>query len=180
MTRYNLTQRLLHWLIAVLVFALLAAGLTFWVLGYDGTVRLFGDDTTSLLYKYHKTFGILVLVLMVLRVSLRRASPPPDYDPPLGRRERVASRTVHLLLYLLLLGMPIGGWLATAAGGYPVQFFDWNLPGLVGKNEALSERLFLIHGIAGLALIGLLVVHIGAALRHWRRRDGVMRRISLP
>ncbi|MGD8206686.1 MAG: cytochrome b/b6 domain-containing protein [Thiohalocapsa sp.] len=179
-TRYTLTQRLLHWLIALLVLGLLAVGLTFWALGYDGTVQLFGNDMTNDLYKYHKTFGILVLVLMILRLVLRRASPPPPHDPPLGRLERIVGGGTHLLLYLLLLGMPIGGWLATAAGGFPVQFFDWELPGLIGKNEELSKTLFLMHGYAGLAVIALLVLHIGAGLRHWRRKDGVMRRISLP
>ena len=179
-TRYLLVQRLLHWLIAVFVLILLAIGLTFWTLGYDGTVDLFGNDSTNLLYKYHKTFGILVLVLMIIRVALRRAFPPPAYSPPLTAMETVLSRTTHLLMYLLLLGMPVGGWLATAAGGYPVQFFDWELPGLIGKNEDLSESLFLFHGIGGLILAALLVLHVGAALRHWLRKDGIMRRMSLP
>jgi cytochrome b561 len=179
-TRYSLTQRLLHWLTAVLVFVLLAVGLTFWTLGYDGTVDLFGSDLTNVLYKYHKTFGILVLILTIIRVALRRAFPPPTYTPPLTATVRVVSRATHLLMYLLLLGMPIGGWLATAAGGYPVQFFDWELPGLIGKNEALSERLFQFHGIGGLILAALLVLHVGAALRHWMRKDGIMRRMSLP
>ena len=140
-TRFTLPQRLLHWLLALFVFPLLTVGLTFWTLGYEGTVDLFGNEGTNLLYKYHKTFGILVLILMVVRVALRRAFPPPAYAPPLTRTERIVSRTTHLLMYLLLLGLPVGGWLATAAGGYPVQFFDWELPGLISKNEELSERL---------------------------------------
>ena len=179
-TRYSLTQRLLHWLIAVLVLVLLAIGLTFWTLGYDATVARFGNETTNLLYKYHKTFGILVFVLMIVRVLLRWTSPPPTYAPPLTAIEQIASRATHLLIYLLLLGMPIGGWLATAAGGYHVQFFDWNLPGLIGKNEALSERLFQFHGIGGLILAALLALHMGAGVRHWLRKDGIMRRMSLP
>ena len=179
-TRYSLNQRLLHWLIAVLVLVLLAIGLTFWTLGYDGIVASFGNDTTNALYKYHKTFGVLVLVLMIVRVALRWASPPPDYTPPLTAIERIVSRAAHLLIYVLLLGMPIGGWLATAAGGYPVQFFDWELPGLIGKDEALSERLFQFHGIGGLMLTVLLVLHVGAGLRHWMRKDGITPRMSLP
>ena len=179
-TRYSLTQRMLHWLIAVLVLVLLAVGLTFWSLGYDGTVALLGNDSTNVLYKYHKTFGILVFILMIVRLALRRAGPPPTYTPPLTATERVASRTTHLLIYVLLLGMPIGGWLATASGGYPVQFFDWELPGLIGKSEALSERLFQFHGIGGLILTALLVLHMGAGLRHWMRKDGIVRRMSLP
>lgn len=178
--RFTLAQRALHWLMALIVAGLLAVGLTFMVLGYQGTVDAFGNEVTNSLYKYHKTFGILLLILMVLRVGLRRMSPPPAYEKPLSGPVKVIAGGTHLLLYVLLLGMPIGGWLATAAGGYPVQFFDWNLPGFIGKNEALSKQLFMFHGYAGIAIAVLLVLHIGAGLRHWKMKDGVMRRISLP
>jgi len=179
-TRYTFAQRSLHWLIALLVFGLLAIGLTFMTLGYDGTKGLFGNDLTNALYKYHKTFGILLFLLMILRVVLRRASPPPAYDPPLGGMERVIGGGTHLLLYLLLLGIPIGGALATTLGGYPLQFFNWELPSFLDKNEALSKQLFQVHGIAGLALLALVVLHIAAAIKHWKQKDGIMRRISLP
>jgi cytochrome b561 len=179
-TRYTFLQRLLHWLIALIVFGLLAAGFTFWGLGYEGTVNLFGQETTNQLYTYHKSFGILLFLLMVLRLVLRRVNPAPPYDPPLGAGERFVSGSIHVLIYIVLLAMPIGGWIATAAGGFPVQFFQWELPGLVPKNEALSEQVFLIHGIAGLVLTALVLVHIAAGLKHWKLKDGVMRRISLP
>jgi cytochrome b561 len=87
---------------------------------------------------------------------------------------------VHGLLYVALLAQPILGWLATAAGGYPVQFFAWNLPGLIGKDKTLSETLFSLHGVVGWVLVGLLVLHIGGAMQHWlMKRDGVMQRMSL-
>lgn len=179
-TRYTLAQRLLHWLIALIVFGLLAIGLTFMSLGYEGTVNSFGQETTNQLYTYHKSFGILLFMLMILRLALRRASPPPPYDPPLTRAVRVVSGGTHLLLYLLLLAMPIGGALATATGGFPVQFFNFELPALLPKNEALSAQLFQLHGIGGLIVLALLVLHIGAAIRHWKHKDGITRRISLP
>ena len=180
-TRYTFLQRLLHWLIALVVFGLLAIGLTFMTLdGYDGVVKAFGNDATNQLYTFHKSFGVLLLLLMVLRVVLRRVSPAPPYNPPISGVERTVGGGVHILLYLLLIGLPIGGWLATAAGGYPVQFFDFELPGFIGKNEQLSETLFEFHGYAALALLALIVLHIGAAVKHWRLKDGVMRRISLP
>lgn len=179
--RFSFVQRVLHWLIALIVFALLAVGLTFMVLGgYEGVVGLFGDQITNQLYTYHKSFGILLLMLMVLRVILRRAYTTPAYDPPIPGFERFVGGTVHILFYLILIGMPIGGWMATAAGGFPVQFFNWELPGLMPENKELSETLFQFHGIAGLVLLGLIVLHVGAGIMHWRRKDNVMRRISLP
>jgi len=76
--------------------------------------------------------------------------------------------------------MPIVGWLATAAGGFPVQFFGIQLPGFIGKNPEFAEELFDLHGVIAAVVAGLLVLHIGAGLKHWKRKDGVMRRISLP
>jgi cytochrome b561 len=76
--------------------------------------------------------------------------------------------------------MPVVGWLATAAGGYPVEFFDWTLPGLIDRNPALSKTLFALHALIGFVLIALILVHAGAALLHWLLwRDGVMQRMAL-
>lgn len=185
--RYNLVQRLLHWLIAIAVVGLLAIGFTLWGLGsYQNVVDTFGAETTNALYTYHKSFGVLLLLLMVLRVALRRMSPPPAYEKPLSGPVKTVAVGNHLLLYVLLLGMPIGGWMATWLGGFPVQFFGlfgengWQPPAFIGKDEALSKQLFMVHGYAGIAVAVLALLHIAAAIRHWRRKDGVMRRISLP
>lgn len=179
--RFNFVQRLLHWLVAILAICVLAVGLTFLIQGgYEGTVELFGEELTNELYKYHKSFGILIFGLMVLRAVLRWRLPVPVYDPPITRVERVASRTVHILFYVILIAMPIGGWLATAAGGYPVQFFNYELPGLIGKDEELSKTLFQLHGTGGLVLLVLMFLHIAAGMRHFWKKDGVVRRIALP
>lgn len=178
--RYTLIQRLLHWLIVVLAVALLGVGLTLGNLGYEGTVATFGSDTTNLLYTYHKTFGVMLLGLMVLRLLLRLTLGAPSYRQPLAAWQASASTVVHGLFYVVLLAMPVVGWLGTAAGGFPVQFFGWELPGLIAKNEALGETLFQIHAWLGWTLIGLILIHVAAALMHWLiQRDGVMERMSL-
>jgi cytochrome b561 len=178
--RYALIQRLLHWLIAFLVLLALGVGMTLGFLGFEGSQQTFGNAVTNALYTVHKTFGVMILALMLLRLGIRLALGTPPYQSPLTGFEWVASRAVHSLLYVVLLVQPILGWLATAAGGYPVQFFAWNLPGLIGKDKALSETLFWLHGIVGWILVGLLVLHIGGAMRHWLiKRDGVMTRMSL-
>jgi cytochrome b561 len=178
--RYNLAQRLLHWLIAFLVLALLAVGSLLGTLGFDGVNDLVGAEMTNQLYGYHKTFGIVLLLLMIARLVLRRFFRPPAYQPPLNGLERVASLSVHSLFYVALILMPILGWLATAAGGFPVQFFDLTLPGLIAEDKELSKTLFWYHGIVGWVILGMILLHVSAALYHWRiKRDGVMRRMSL-
>jgi len=178
--RYSLVQRLLHWLIALLAIPALGVGMTLGWLGFEGARDSLGIGITNALYSGHKTVGVLILLLMTLRLVLRLTlgSPPPV--PTLTPFERFASRAVQGLLYLVLMALPVVGWLATAAGGYPVQFFVWKLPGLIAKDPALSEALFELHGALGAAFLALLALHIAGALRHWLiKRDEVMRRMSL-
>lgn len=178
--RFSLAQRWLHWLIALIVLVLLVAGMVIGSLGYQGLVDRFGAETTNLLYKLHKTFGVIVLGLMLLRLVMRLALGAPPYARALPAWQAVASRISHWGFYVLLIAMPVVGWLGTAAGGYPVEFFGWNLPGLIGKDPGWSEWLFELHGLIGWILAALVLVHVAAALGHWLIwRDGVMGRMSL-
>jgi cytochrome b561 len=178
--RYTLLHRLIHWAVAIIAICLLAAGVTLSTLGFDGAKEAFGMPATNALYKYHKTFGVNLLGLMTLRLILKLVTVQPEYDPPLPRLNRVASQAVHGLLYIALLAQPVLGWLATAAGGYPVEFFNSKLPALIGKDKALSETLYGLHGAVGWTIIALISIHIGAALMHrYVKRDTVMHRMSL-
>lgn len=181
MPRYPLIHRLLHWTVAVVVLCTLTVGMIFMFLEFEGTLEAFGQPATDLLYTYHKSFGIVVLVLMLLRLAVRLAFGKPAYRPPIAAWERAVSTAVHASLYGLLILQPMLGWAATAAGGYPVQFFAWNLPGLLSKDEALSQRLYDVHGLTGWLILILAGLHIAGALRHWLiKRDQVMTRMALP
>jgi cytochrome b561 len=178
--RYTFLQRLLHWIIAVLVLLAIALGAFLWLYGFEGLKDSFGGAAAGAFYKYHKTAGVLILGLMVIRVvvRLRVGAPPPVAS--LTETERRLSTAVQWSLYLALLAMAAIGWLGTDAGGYPVQFFEWTIPGMLDKNPGLSETLFAIHGFIAIAILILAGLHIAGALRHWLiKRDGVMRRMSL-
>jgi len=178
--RYSLVQRLLHWLIALLAVVMLGIGLTIGALGHKGMVADFGQDVTNTIFMYHKSFGVLLLGLMVLRVILRVTVGAPPYRQPLVPWQLAAAKAVHGLLYLVLLATPVVGWLATAAEGFPVQFFAWQLPGLIGEDKALGEALFDVHLVLAWILIALIVIHVGAALMHQLiQRDDVMERMPL-
>lgn len=178
--RYSAPQRWLHWIMAAMVLCALAAGTLIFLYGFGGLNKTFGGAVTGAIFKYHKTVGVLILALALLRIVLRLRLGAPAAVTSLTPLERRLSASVQGCLYLMLLAVPALGWLATAAGGYPVQFFEWTLPGLIAKNPPLSETLFTLHGLAALALVGLLGLHIAGALMHWLvKRDGVMRRMSL-
>ena len=178
--RYSLLQRLIHWAVAIIAVCLLVAGATLGILGFDGLKETFGMPVTNAIYKYHKTFGVIMLGLMTLRLLLKLTLGRPEYDPPLPRFNKVASAAVHGLLYVALLVQPMLGWAATAAGGYPIEFFNAKLPKLIGKDPALSETLYMVHGAVGALILTLIAIHVGAALMHrFIKRDTVMKRMSL-
>ena len=176
--RYTGLQRFLHWVIALLVLATLGAGLTLGVLEFEGTKATFGQENTNLIYKYHKTFGLIILGLMLVRLFVRLESGKPDLGYLIAGWEKVAAAIVQYLLYLCLIAQPILGWLATDASNFPVEFFIWNVPQFIAKDEVMGETLYHWHGMLGWTTAALLVLHIGGALRHWLiLRDGVMGRM---
>ena len=168
---YSGFAKLLHWTIAACVLFIIPAGIVMHNLG-DG-------DLKNALYTLHRSFGALVLALMVIRLSYRLFNGVPGPEPTLTAMQRIASHAVHLALYGLLIAQPIIGWVATSAYGAQISVFGlFNLPALVDKDETLATPLFLVHQIIGLAIAGLLVMHIGAALFHYFiRRDGVLQRM---
>lgn len=180
MTRYAPLQRIMHWLMAVIVLGTLAGGLVLGLLGFEGTKATFGGPVTNAIYEYHKTFGLIILALMIIRLFLRFEYGKPAFGYSIEPWERIASSIVQFLLYLALFAQPILGWLATDAANFPVEFFAWNLPQFIAKDEAMGKALYAAHGYVGWTIVVLLILHIGGALRHWLiKRDEVMARMSL-
>ncbi len=176
--RYSPIQRFLHWAVALLVLGSLGMGMTIGFIGFEGLTERFGSYATNVLYMFHKSFGVLILALMLVRLAVRLTRGKPEYATPLPPRLRIAAEANHGLLYVLLLTMPVLGWLATASGDFPVQFFGATLPGIIGVDKALSATLFWWHGVVGWAILALVSLHVAAACYHWFiRRDGVIQRM---
>ena len=179
MPRYAPLQRIVHWIMALIILPLLASGLYIGFMGFEGATKALGGPLRDTLYEYHKTFGLIVLAMVVLRLFMRLELGRPAYDPPLPVWKRLVSALVHYGLYLSLFAMPILGWLATDASNFPVEFFGLNLPQFIAKDPVMGKSLYAAHEIVGWILTALIVLHIGAALKHWIvDRDGVTRRMN--
>ena len=167
---YSGFAKLLHWLIALCVIAVVVVGIA--MTNYKGP---WGDT----LYNTHKSLGVLILVLMVVRVAYRLGHGAPPPEPTLEPWRRAASSTVHTLLYVLLVVQPIVGYLANSAYGATTPFFGlFEIAPIIAKDEPLSERLFLIHGWTGFGIAFLVLMHVGAALHHYVLcRDRVLHRM---
>src|SRR5262245_22854899 len=154
---YPATSKLLHWLVAacVLITAPVAIAMT----------RIGKGPMQDALYNLHKSFGVLILVLMVLRLINRLAAGALAAEAGIEPWQKTVSSIVHTSLYVLLLAMPVVGYIANSAYGANTPFFGlFELPGILGKNEELATQLFTLHRWVGWLVILLVLTHVSAAL----------------
>jgi cytochrome b561 len=168
---YPATSKLLHWLVAVCVLTTAPVAIAM--------TRVSKGPTQDILYNFHKSLGILILILMILRLVNRLAAGALTAAPEIEPWQKTISSVVHTSLYVLLVAMPIVGYIANSAYGAPTPFFGlFGLPPLLGKNEALATQLFTIHRWVGWFLIFLVLMHVSAALyHHFIRGDSVLKRM---
>ena len=170
-THFGLITKLIHWSMALLIVGLLALGTE---LSYmrPGLANLW-------LYGLHKTFGLIALALILIRLIWHRISPPPA---PVGAIEHWANRlarAIHALIYGLLILIPLSGWFASSATGIDVMFADtWVVPPIAPVSEALDKAGFLAHWWLTRLLMAALLLHIAGALKRAFSRDGTIRRMT--
>jgi cytochrome b561 len=171
-SRYSASAKWMHWVIAVVVILMIPEGLAMKRLIDEGPTR-------ERLYDLHEAVGALVLIAMILRLARRWAFGAPAPDETLPPLERLASLAAQYAFYVLLIVMPVLGWIGTNAYGDPVSVFGlFTFPALVGKDEAFSDEVFVWHLIVGLIIAALILAHAGAALYHrYFKRDGVLARM---
>ncbi len=156
---FGLIARGFHWTSALIVLALLSLG--FYMAGLEYS------PFKLQLYFWHKSFGILVLMLVVLRFGWRIYSEAPEPLNSHEKWEKVLSNIVHVLLYLGLILMPLSGWLMSSAGDFPASFFGlFDMPDVVSKDEALFTFLRKVHTLAAYALIVAVGLHALGAIKH--------------
>lgn len=177
-TRYDGFSQFLHWAVVLLVLVLL-------VMGKAGLVE--ADHPDSAAFMWHGSLGVVVFVLVAVRAFWRLRRPPPGFPSTMTRLGRIAARTTHASLYVLLIALPLSGWFAAASEGSSVNFFNvatlprWGGsvsadtgPAAVPRMKAVPESqeegredfAEEVHEFLGDALIILASVHVLAALKH--------------
>jgi cytochrome b561 len=160
------TSRLLHWLMAVLILAMLFIGV-----GMASTV----SARYRFLIDIHRPIGIVILLLVCIRLINRLLHPPPPLPDSLPFIQRLAALGSHAVLYILMIAMPLLGWAMLSAAGYPVVLYgSFKLPAILAQNLPLAAALRRLHGALAYALFAVILLHVAAALFHGLiRRDGV-------
>lgn len=149
----------MHWLVAVLVFAQIGLG---WA-----AVSWRLSPAKLDLFVWHKSVGVLILALTLLRLAWRLANPTPALPSDMTMLERHAARASHLLIYLLLVLMPLTGWIVSSAANVPFRIF-WlvPLPAIVEPDKPTADAAALAHLVLFVVFAVLLSIHVAAALRH--------------
>jgi cytochrome b561 len=168
--RYGAVAQTFHWLIATLVV------IQFILANMQEDLPI-GVHKLALLAR-HKSFGMTVLMLAVLRLLWRLKNPPPELPSGMTVLERRLAQATHAAFYVLLFAMPLTGWLMSSAKNYSVSWFGlFTWPNLIAKNETAFELLRSTHDILSGVLLTIAVLHVLAALKHhfWHRDDVLLR-----
>jgi cytochrome b561 len=164
--------RAFHWLIAALILAQGVIGLAMVGMGLaPAKLRVFA---------LHKSIGLTILALALLRIAWRLTERRPADPPGTPRWQRRVARAMHVVLYLLILALPLSGWWFNSAANAPLAWFGLvDVPSLTGGYAPVwKPRALFLHQVLFWLLVALLVVHVGAALwHHFKQRDDVLRRM---
>jgi len=172
--RYTRFAVLLHWLIAALILVNLALAVT--SANSEGALH-------RMVLDLHKSIGFSVLLLSLVRLAWRLYRPPPPAAEGKAPWERPLASIVHVAFYFMMILIPFLGWWVSSGAKtlHPINVLGWHAPFLpVMRGREYTGNIMAMHQVLGFTMAALLVLHIGAALKHkFIDRDGVMGRMSL-
>jgi cytochrome b561 len=158
--RYTTPAITLHWIIAILVLVMIGLGLYMTEIPRGAPERTF-------YYNLHKSIGVTVAVLVLIRLWWRFRNSPPPLPSSVPAWQVQASKLSHALLYLCLILMPLSGFSASQFTKYGVTYFGlFKIPPMGWENKVIYDFLQGIHGVTAAVLITLVVIHVAAALKH--------------
>ncbi|KAF3996097.1 cytochrome b [Glaciimonas immobilis] len=171
-TSYTTTAISMHWLVGLLIFA--AFGIGWYMTGIHGLT-----PQKLKLFSWHKWLGVTIFGLAVIRVAWRLLHPAPALPPGMPRWQQQAAHVVHQVLYVLIIVIPVTGYLYSAAAGVPVVYLGlFKMPMLIEKNDQLKTILAPTHVWLNYLMATIVVAHILAALKHQLiDRDGTLGRM---
>lgn len=162
--RYPFLMRLLHWAMAIVILGLIAVGIYMTDLPKD-------DPSRGLLYGLHKSFGVVALLLVLLRVLIRVMSAVPPLPAAFSVVEKRIIQAGHFALYALMFLTPTAGYVMSCAAGKGVSLFGLTLPCMIAPNKALAGFMNQAHELLALTLLAVIVLHVLAVIKHARDRN---------
>jgi cytochrome b561 len=170
--RYTDTAIALHWLMAALILGTFGVGL------YMADLPL--SPTKLQIYSWHKWAGVTAFILVLVRLAWRATHRPPPLPASVPGWQRFAAHAGHVLLYLLMIAIPLSGWLMSSAKGFQTVYFGvLPIPDLLAKNKELGDTLKDVHEALNFLMIAIVAGHAAAAFKHhFIDRDDILTRMS--
>ena len=170
--RYTTVAVVLHWIVALVVIGQFALG---WLMQ---EIPKSPPGQRAAVFNVHKSIGLTILALMLVRLAWRVTHPPPAL-PPMPRWQARTALANHRFLYALLIVMALAGYLGSAFSGYPVRFFGIVLPSWAAKNEAMKDLMSNVHLACAWLLAAAVLLHLAAVAKHaLLDHDGVLARMG--
>jgi len=157
--KYHFSLRLVHWIMAICILGLIMVG--WYMTGLSPQ-----DDSRSDFYFYHKSFGVLIFLLFFVRIIIRKTTQTLALPPNIKVSEKKLSHIAHILLYILIVTVPIIGYMFSNSAGYSVSFFGLTGPDILDKNKEISDIAREMHWYAAYILLGIISIHVIGALKH--------------
>jgi cytochrome b561 len=167
---YGSLSKALHWVMAAIIITLIGVGI------YMADLPDETEEQRQYAFQFiamHKSFGVLALLLIIVRLAWIRLSPPPALPAVFEAKEQRLVKGLQALLYLLMVLVPLSGYIMSNAGGYPINFFGLGeLPALVAKSKSLGGMAHEAHELMGFAMLLLILLHIAGAVKHRLKDKG--------
>lgn len=177
--KYDRGQIILHWLIAALIIAMIGLGLFMVGLPKQSELPPGEESVRAFYFLLHKSLGITVAILILIRILWRFTHKAPPLPDSIDKWQQKAAGAVHGLLYFVMIAMPLSGYLQSMYSKYDTKFWGFTLPRLAEADSAMRETFSEVHEFLAFLFIGLIVLHIAAAVKHRIAGTGISERMSL-
>lgn len=168
---YSPAARALHWTSAALMFTVIP------IAWYMGTLAR-NDPSKSFWMTTHKSIGVTILLLTLFRISYRTKIKAPELPDTFSSQDKMAAHAAHFLLYFILLVMPISGYLMSALGGHPVNWFGlFEIPPVLPINKPSGNIFHILHNIGQWVVYAVIAIHLLAVAKHVKSGNGILERM---
>lgn len=167
---YGSITKLLHWLIAFLVLFMLCLG---FLMGYINNKAVFAK-----VINIHKLTGLAILILMIIRAIWTSINPKPELPVDMPFWQKYAACSLHFSFYIVLIIMPITGWIMSVASGYNPKLLSWEITLPIAQSKSIATLFENIHSTLAIIIILMISMHVLAALYHLLyKKDNILQRM---
>lgn len=177
--KYDRVQIIFHWLIALIILAMIGLGLYMVELPKESELPAGQESVRAFYFLMHKSLGITVAILILLRIVWRLTHKAPALPDTVSKWQQRAAGVIHGLLYTAMIAMPLTGYLQSMYSKYDTKFWGIVLPRVAEADSVMRETFSDVHEVIAFIFIGLIAIHLAAVIKHYVSKSGVTERMSL-